>query len=193
MEGWTGVPHLRWYGGWGNEVSSMVMLSLKNEVMRYHRWFYQTLDCCLQLFQVFAWTTATCDLLAVSWNNVFFNQKQIFNNQIMLALTSMTGLSLCLFGVQPKIMVMNMKQLWHWFFTLRWSLYWPWHYGDVCLVEVRGGDIINYHQVIIIIIDQATRYWPQMITKMIMAIIRLTTTLTFVWSWAAEEVAAVII
>ena len=97
------------------------------------------------------------------------------------------------FDVQPKLMVKNFKQLWQRFFTFRWLLYWPGHYCVVCLVEVRGGDIINYHQVIIIIIDQATRYWPQMITKMIMAIIRLTTTLTFVWSWAAEEVAAVII
>ena len=39
-------------------------------------------------------------LLAFSWNNVLFNQKQIFNNQIMQALISMTGLSLWLFGVR---------------------------------------------------------------------------------------------
>ena len=35
-----------------------VMLSVKNEVMRYHQWFYQTLDRCMRLFQVLIYLCA---------------------------------------------------------------------------------------------------------------------------------------
>ena len=103
-----------------------VMLSLKNEVMRYHQWFYQTLDPCMQLFQVLIYLCVDHRYL---WFAGCFVKQCAFQSESNIQQSDHASAdfddrtSLCFSDVWPKLMLMNLKQLWQWFFTLKWLLY----------------------------------------------------------------------